>query len=154
MTRRTALRGAAWTAPAITIAVASPNVAATSHTGPEPTVTAVPGAAMRSSGDRNQQLVTWSLDVTVGAPIQGLSVTFSGVSAVTGLTVSCPQGEWTGNGNSTRVFSAPLQAGDRLALTAVFQRSSNGRDASVVASFVTGTGAHVVNLGGCEAPIT
>lgn len=151
MTRRTALRGAAWTAPAITIAVASPNVAATSLGGPDPTITAVPGVARRSSNDRNQQQVIWTLNVTAGTAMQGLSVTFSGVTAVTGLAVSCDQGEWTGNGNSTRVFSAPLQAGDQLALTVVFTRSSNGRDAKVVASFTTGSPP--VNLGGCEVAV-
>ena len=151
MTRRTALRGAAWTAPAITIAVASPNVAATSHEEPL-SITAVPGAAVRSSNDRNQQQVIWPFTVTIGSAMPNLTVTFSGVSAVTGLTVTCAQGAWTGNGNSTRVYSSPLQAGDQLVVTAVFARSSNGRDAQVVASFATGTPP--MNLGGCQASIS
>lgn len=153
MTRRTALRGAAWTAPAITIAVASPNFAAASGpTTPPPSITAVPGSATRSTSDRNQQLVTWSMTVTVGAAMPNLTVTFSGVSAVTGLTVTSAGGTWTGSGTSTRVLSSPLQAGDTLEISVVFERSSNGKDAGVSATFTTGSPS--VNLGGCQAAIS
>lgn len=153
MTRRTALRGAAWTASAVTIVVATPDIASAS-TGalePAPLITVEPGAARRSTNDRNQQSVIWPLRITAVSALQNLTVIFSGVSAVTDLTVTSGDVTWSGTGLTTRLYGNPLAVGDQLAVTAVFARSSNGRDPKVIANFVTGSPA--VNLGGTEATI-
>src|SRR5687768_9209304 len=57
ITRRTALRGAAWSASAVTVVVATPNIAAASVT---PTGTAV-GSVTRSGNGDNGTTLTFSV---------------------------------------------------------------------------------------------
>lgn len=122
ITRRTALRGAAWSASAVTVVVATPNIAAAS-TG---TVTFADSSAYRSSKDQNTHYVIWTFTIYAGsAPLTNLKVDFSGVSAVTSLLVTSGATEWSDVGAMSRMYGT-LGANESLTVTAKFTRTSNG----------------------------
>lgn len=122
ITRRTALRGAAWSASAVTVVVATPNIAAAS-TG---TATFSNSAAYRSSKDQSTHYVTWTFTIIAGsAPLTNLKADFSGVSAVSDLTVTCGETTWSDTGAMSRMYGT-LDANGSITVTARFTRTSNG----------------------------
>jgi hypothetical protein len=131
ITRRTALRGAAWSASAVTVVVATPNIAAAS-TG---TVTFADSSAYRSSKDQNTHYVIWTFTIKAGAvALTDLKADFSGVSAVTDLTVTSGTTTWADAGEMSRVYGT-IPANGSLTVTARFTRTNNGNGtASVIIS--------------------
>src|SRR6478609_4197413 len=88
ITRRTALRGAAWSASAVTVVVATPNIAAASP-GVTPTGTAAPGASSRDGATLNLKS-----QFTAGPQaVSGLTAIVT-VSTGTILSATTPAG-WT-----------------------------------------------------------
>lgn len=128
ITRRTALRGAAWSASAVTVVVAAPAYATSHHSAATASTTNI----FRSEDDQNVQLVTWVFTITAGATaLTGLTATFSGIKQVTGLEVKTGNQVWTGTGTSTRSWGT-LAADATLTATAVFTRGSNGTGTAVM----------------------
>lgn len=122
ITRRTALRGAAWSASAVTVVVATPNIAAASGG----TLTFADSSAYRSSKDQNTHYVIWTFTIRAGsAPLTNLKVDFSGVSAVTNLAVTSGSVEWSDVGEMSRMYGT-LPANESITLTVKFTRTSNG----------------------------
>lgn len=138
--RRAVVRGAAWTGAAVTIVVATPNIAAASHGEPHGTVSTL--SIDRSINDANVHLVTWVIRVTnTGtAPISSLQATFDGVAGTTRLTITSSGGDWTGTGINTRTYGGVIPVGSSLDITVVFERSKNGTGVAT-ASFLTGATA-------------
>ena len=122
ITRRTALRGAAWSASAVTVVVAAPNIAAASGAS----VTFVDSSAYRSSKDKNTHYVIWTFTIRAGsAPLTDLKADFDGVSAVTDLTVTSDSTTWSDVGALSRMYGT-LPANGSLTVTAHFTRANNG----------------------------
>lgn len=111
ITRRTALRGAAWTAPAITMVVAAPAFAATSDT---PAQTGPVGWV------RNGTLLTANTSLTSSTAVTGINclvtLTFNGGNGVAISTTSVP---------------SPWIAGANTSTTAQFQLASLGAGSAV-----------------------
>lgn len=127
ITRRTALRGAAWSASAVTVVVATPNIAAASTT---PSWTN--GSAYRSSNDQNAQFVTWTFTIQAGSTaLTNVTAVFSGVSSVTKLVVTSGTSTWSGTGNTTRVYGT-VAPNEKITVTAIFTRGSNGNGTASV----------------------
>lgn len=120
-TRRTVLRAAAWTAPAVSIAVAAPAFAASPI--------AIKGSGSSDSINRivgkNPQVI-WTItfyNTGTVAMVKPL-VTFSGVTSVTSLAVTGGAG-WTGTSLNSRTYAGSIAAGGSVTLTATFDRSDS-----------------------------
>lgn len=108
ISRRTALRGAAWSASAVTVVVATPNIAAASTTG----------TASGSSATRNDKVVTATITLSNGTGKineNSLKVTLAG-----GSVAVAPAGWVRVSGYEFTYSGAVLPAG-----TAVFQATGN-----------------------------
>jgi hypothetical protein len=130
ISRRTALRGAAWSASAVTVVVATPNIAAASTT-----LKLTSGGAYRSSKDNNTHYVTWTFTVQAGStPLTNLTASFSWVDGVAELAVTSGGTTWSGTGDTTRVYGT-VPANGSVTVTVRFTRKNNGNGtASVILS--------------------
>lgn len=85
--RRTIVKGAAWSAPVVTIAAAAPSLAA-STTAPHDLSTSVPGTGVRQSAS-NLNLSPTTFNNTGSESIEGLTITFvvDNGQTITGITI-------------------------------------------------------------------
>lgn len=132
-TRRTVLRTAAWTAPAVSIAVAAPAFAAS---------VALNGTPLSVSIDRNQntKTVVWVLSFknTGSTTISNLQAVFTGVTSTTGLAVKTGTNTWSGTGTSTRTYTGTIAPGATVNFVATFARSDNATGTASVTLSVPG----------------
>jgi len=137
VSRRGVVRGAAWSTAAVTIVVATPNIAAASHGEPHLELTTT--SIQRSSGDANVHYVTWSFTLTnTGTvPLHGLTATVSEVTGVTALSVRTGGVSWTGSGVSSRTYGT-LEVGASIDVVVVFTRGNNSKGTATV-NLVAGT---------------
>lgn len=129
-TRRTVLRSAAWSTAAVTVVVATPNIAAAS-TGIKITGSAAPGTIVRNQGPKT---VVWTMSFTPNQAIAAgsLMVTFTGVTSTTELAMS-PGVAWTVGGTSSATYNSAISAGQQVSFTATFTRSDNASGTATAA---------------------
>lgn len=139
-TRRTVLRTAAWTAPAVSIAVAAPAFASASLV-PKGDVSAV---SPDKFSDGSDKYVRWDLWVTNtgSTPITTLTVVFSFLdngseSAVLSSVINSTSGSWTWSG-LTASWTGSLGKTPPLGFRAVFTGGNNA-GGSVLATVSSGS---------------
>lgn len=131
--RRAVVRAAAWTSAAVTVVVATPDVAAASGglTG-----SAVSVGIVRDTG---AMTVVWDITVTPSVALAAgtLSVTFGGIAKTETLDVTSPSA-WSGSSTTTRTYPAAVAPGEPVRLTATFGRSANGSGTASATFAATG----------------
>jgi hypothetical protein len=130
VTRRTALRGAAWTASAVTVVVATPNIAAASTVDLTGDVT--PGKPWKAS-EASIKHVYWEITVknTSSLPMTGITVDFSfadnGGGTPVSLTVTGGGSTWTivNAAELIAAFNGTIPAGQSITFRADFVTPNN-----------------------------
>ena len=155
--RRNVIRSAAWTTAAVTVVVATPNIAAASP-GDAAAVTCGATSSYAKGQGQAADTVTWTITIqNTGNSALNLAGTFgitntALLAAPAGLTVTSTLASapgtttWAGTSNTTRTYTLPK--GATATVTVKFSRQGNGNaSGQLSASFVSGSSI-ATNLGG------
>jgi hypothetical protein len=144
VSRRTALRGAAWTASAVTVVVATPNIAAASVVDVTGVVTS--GNPWKES-DANIKHVFWDITLTNTSTVAmtGITVDFTfadnGGGLPVSLTVTGGGATWTVNNLTDLIatFGGSIPAGGSITFRADFVTPNNAAGNVSAAVYAGGT---------------